>query len=177
MGSYGTTPTGTAAAAAAQHFGNFINSFAGHSGSSTVSDATVAAVTAAASAAAAAAAAAVVAAAGQEVQTHMQAHPPSCFPFFGVPPSALTQVTPTHGASALDQAASLSPHAAAATKAAAYGRHTGSIKHEGLVSADAMELSGLDAAGGGRGLMEATGTTDGTHISAGAQMRGSDGDR
>eukprot|EP00878_Enallax_costatus_P018553 GHUV01019535.1.p1 GENE.GHUV01019535.1~~GHUV01019535.1.p1 ORF type:complete len:342 (+),score=118.51 GHUV01019535.1:138-1163(+) len=177
LGGYGTTPTGAAAAAAAQHFGNFITTFAGHIGSSTVSDATVAAVTAAASAAAAAAAAAVVAAAGQEVQTHMQAHPPSCFPFFGMPPSALGQITPTHGVSAIDQAALLGPHAAAATKAAVYDRHTGSIKLEGLVSADAMDLSGLDAAGGDRGFMEATGTTDGTHISAGAQLRGSDGDR
>lgn len=143
-----------------------------------MSDATVAAVTAAASAAAAAAAAAVVAAAGQEVQTHMQAHPPSCFPFFGMPPSALTQITPAHGVSALDQAALIGPHAAAAAvaaKAVAYDRLAGSVKHEGMVIGDPM--GGLAACGADRGLMEATGTTDGTHISAGAQACGSDGER
>lgn len=54
-----------------------------------VNEATVAAVAAAASAAAAAAAAAVVSAAGQQVQAHLQAHPPSWFPFFGLSPSVL----------------------------------------------------------------------------------------
>lgn len=60
---------------------------------SEVNEATVAMVAAAASAAAAAAAAAVVAAAGLQVQAHLQAHPPAGFPFFGVPPSLLAQVT------------------------------------------------------------------------------------
>ena len=60
---------------------------------SDVTEATVAAVAAAASAAAAAAAAAVVAAAGRQVQAHLQAHPPKGFPFFGVPPSLLEQVS------------------------------------------------------------------------------------
>ncbi|PNH08309.1 Protein CCA1, partial [Tetrabaena socialis] len=61
--------------------------------SAEVTEATVAAVAAAASAAAAAAAAAVVAAAGQQVQAHLQAHPPQGFPFFGMPPSLLAQIT------------------------------------------------------------------------------------
>lgn len=65
-----------------------------------VNEATVAAVAAAASAAAAAAAAAVVAAAGQQVQAHLQAHPPNWFPFFGMPPSLLQQqMTMPHGSS------------------------------------------------------------------------------
>ncbi|GAX76320.1 hypothetical protein CEUSTIGMA_g3766.t1 [Chlamydomonas eustigma] len=58
-----------------------------------VNEATVAAVAAAASAAAAAAAAAVVAAAGQQVQIYLQNHPPAGFPFFGLPPSMLSQLT------------------------------------------------------------------------------------
>lgn len=154
-----------------------------------VTDATVAAVTAAASAAAAAAAAAVVAAAGQEVQMHMQAHPPSCFPFFGVPPSAFAQLAPA--APALDQAVHAAEQAAAAT-AAAY-RFGGSAAAAAAAApamaaanAAAAEAAANDedmgveeeaAAGGDKGLLEATGTTDGTHISANAQPRGSDGDR
>ncbi len=58
-----------------------------------ITEASVAAVAAAASAAAAAAAAAVVAAAGQQVQAYLQAHPPQGFPFFGMPPSLLAQLT------------------------------------------------------------------------------------
>lgn len=159
-----------------------------------VTDATVAAVTAAASAAAAAAAAAVVAAAGQEVQMHMQAHPPSCFPFFGVPPSAFAQLAPA--APALDQAVLAAEQAAAAT-AAAYrfgGSAAAAAAAEAAAAAPAMaaanaaaaeaaandEDMGVEeeaAAGGDKGLLEATGTTDGTHISANAQPRGSDGDR
>lgn len=164
--------------------------------SSDVTDATVAAVTAAASAAAAAAAAAVVAAAGQEVQTHMQVHPPSCFPFFGLPPSALAQITP-HGAATLDQAALLTQHVAAA-KAAAALRGLGAAGEDAAAAAAAGAVPAALGAGAGagasvspgrggetggmgdgsdRGLVEATGTTDGTHISANAQLRGSDGDR
>jgi hypothetical protein len=40
-----------------------------------------------------------------------------------------------------------------------------------------MDVEEEGAAGGDKGLLEATGTTDGTHISAAAQPRGSDGDR
>lgn len=58
-----------------------------------VSEATVAAVAAAASAAAAAAAAAVVAAAGQQVQAFLQVHPPPGFPFFGMSPELLAQIS------------------------------------------------------------------------------------
>lgn len=58
-----------------------------------VSEATVAAVAAAASAAAAAAAAAVVAAAGQQVQAFLQVHPPPGFPFFGMSPELLAQLS------------------------------------------------------------------------------------
>lgn len=149
-----------------------------------VTDATVAAVTAAASAAAAAAAAAVVAAAGQEVQMHLQAHPPSCFPFFGLPPSAFAQLSPV--APALDQAVVAAEQAAAAT-AAAY-RFGGSAA-EAAAAAPAKAAANAAAAdeddmavdeegeGGDKNLVEATGTTDGTHISANAQLRGSDGDR
>lgn len=179
---YGSTQT-------ADHgVGRLADGFPGPSAATAVSDATVAAVTAAASAAAAAAAAAVVAAAGQEVQTHMQAHPPSCFPFFGLPPSALAQITPTHGVSALNQAALLAPQAAAA-KLAALSRLADIGVPEAMapaarvVSGDALELSamvgalGADGTGVDRGLVEATGTTDGTHTSGNAQLRGSDGDR
>jgi hypothetical protein len=157
-----------------------------------VTDATVAAVTAAASAAAAAAAAAVVAAAGQEVQMHMQAHPPSCFPFFGLPPSAFAQVSPV--APALDQAVVAAEQAAAAT-AAAYrfgGSAAAAAAAEAAAATPAMAAANAAAAaaadeddmavndegvGGDKNLVEATGTTDGTHISANAQLRGSDGDR
>jgi hypothetical protein len=158
-----------------------------------VADATVAAVTAAASAAAAAAAAAVVAAAGQEVQMHMQAHPPSCFPFFGLPPSAFAQLAPV--APALDQAVIAAEQAAAAT-AAAYrfgGSAAAAAAAAAAATAPAMAAANAaaaaaaaeaedmvvdeDGARGDKHLVEATGTTDGTHISAYAQLRGSDGDR
>jgi hypothetical protein len=196
-----------AAAGGGNHHMSLLNSLAAAAAaeqgarSSEVTDATVAAVTAAASAAAAAAAAAVVAAAGQEVQTHMQVHPPSCFPFFGLPPSALAQITP-HGAATLDQAALLTQHVAAA-KAAAALRGFGGVSAAAVDAAAAAAAAAAGAvpaalgAGAGasvspgracdtgmlgdgsdRGLLEATGTTDGTHISqANAQLRGSDGDR
>jgi hypothetical protein len=156
-----------------------------------VTDATVAAVTAAASAAAAAAAAAVVAAAGQEVQMHMQAHPPSCFPFFGLPPSAFAQLSP--GAPALDDAVMAAEQAAAATAAAYRFGGSAAAAQAAAAAAAAPALAAVnaaaaaeeeeeddmeeDGAGGDKALVEATGTTDGTHISANAQLRGSDGDR
>jgi hypothetical protein len=159
-----------------------------------VADATVAAVTAAASAAAAAAAAAVVAAAGQEVQMHMQAHPPSCFPFFGLPPSAFAHLAPV--APALDQAVIAAEQAAAATAAAyCFGGSAAAVAAaEAAATAPVMAAANAAAAAaaaaeaedmvvdedgvrGDKHLVEATGTTDGTHISAYAQLRGSDGDR
>jgi hypothetical protein len=157
-----------------------------------VTDATVAAVTAAASAAAAAAAAAVVAAAGQEVQMHMQAHPPSCFPFFGLPPSAFAQLSPA--APTLDQAVVAAEQAVAATAAAYHfgGSAAAAAAAEAVAAAPVMAAADTVAAaaaeeddmavddegvGGDKNLVEATGTTDGTHISANAQLRGSDGDR
>jgi hypothetical protein len=155
-----------------------------------VTDATVAAVTAAASAAAAAAAAAVVAAAGQEVQMHMQAHPPSCFPFFGLPPSAFAQLSPV--SPALDEAVMAAEQAAAATAAAYRFGGSAAAAQAAAAAAAAPALAAVnaaaaaaaeeddmeeDGAGGDKALVEATGTTDGTHISANAQLRGSDGDR
>ncbi|CAL8463507.1 g3041 [Coccomyxa elongata] len=56
-------------------------------------DVAVAAVAQAASAAAAAAAAAVISAAGEQIRAHMQACPPQCFPFFGLAPSMLAQLS------------------------------------------------------------------------------------
>jgi hypothetical protein len=65
----------------------------GNASSADISEQTVAAVAAAASAAAAAAAAAVVAAAGQQVQSYLNLNPPPGFPFFGMPPAVLAQLS------------------------------------------------------------------------------------
>ncbi|GAB4819264.1 hypothetical protein N2152v2_006310 [Parachlorella kessleri] len=66
-------------------------------GGGEVGDVTVAAVTAAASAAAAAAAAAVVAAAGREIESRLQATPPTGFPFYGLTPAMLRLMSnPSH---------------------------------------------------------------------------------
>lgn len=73
--------------------GGGMNGSAGRASSGQVSEVTVAAVAAAASAAAAAAAAAVVAAAGHQVQAFLKIHPPPGFPFFGISPDLLAQLT------------------------------------------------------------------------------------
>jgi hypothetical protein len=130
-------------------------------------EAAVAAVAAAASAAAAAAAAAVVAAAGQQVQQHLQVHPPAGFPFFGMPPSVLAQLSAAAGAptpSALGLRADLLAAAGAGHAAVAGGNGPNSRPSR-------ADRDGLDR------VKEATGTTDATSISGSAEARGSDGDR
>ena len=135
-------------------------------------EAAVAAVAAAASAAAAAAAAAVVAAAGHQVQQHLQIHPPAGFPFFGMPPSVLAQLSAAAGAptpAALGLRADLL--AAAGTGAvgqAAAGGGGGSVPSSRPYRVD---RDGQDR------TKEATGTTEATSISGSAEARGSDGDR
>lgn len=130
-----------------------------------VTDATVAAVAAAASAAAAAAAAAVVAAAGQQVQAHMQVHPPSGFPFFGVPPSLLAQMS-----------AASTPAMEQAVAGGQFGGHGAFTAFK--APATAMLPADVDIKPNPGALVEATATTDGTHVSADAHTsRGSDGDR
>jgi hypothetical protein len=152
-----------------------------------VSEATLTAVTAAASAAAAAAAAAVVAAAGAEVQTHMQVNPPKCFPFFGMPPSALAHMTPA-GVPALDQAALLAmqQHLTTVKAAAGIGCMDAAAPDHAVPAAPGVAAAAAAVTGDmmlgdqvlDRTLLEATGTTDGTlMVSANAQLRGSDGDR
>ena len=62
-------------------------------GAPSIPDITIAAVTAAASAAAAAAAAAVVAAAGREIEAQLQMNPPEVFPFCGLTPAMLRNMS------------------------------------------------------------------------------------
>lgn len=126
-----------------------------------VSDTTVAAVAAAASAAAAAAAAAVVAAAGQSVQAHMQVHPPQGFPFFGVPPSLLQQMSNLPATSS-DGLAGSGPYAQALPQ-----------NWKGLLGL-ADRAQALQAHN--NMSVEATATTDNDRLSASVQTRDSDGD-
>jgi hypothetical protein len=69
--------------------------------------------------------------------------------------------------------------AAAAAAAAAAGAVPAALGAGGgaSVSPGRAGDTGMLGDGSDRGLLEATGTTDGTHISANAQLRGSDGDR
>jgi hypothetical protein len=69
-------------------------------------------------------------------------------------------------------AAAAAAAAAAGAVPAALGAGAGASVSPGRAGDTGMLGDGSD-----RGLLEATGTTDGTHISANAQLRGSDGDR
>lgn len=168
---------------------------AGAPGTATeVTDAMVAAVAAAASAAAAAAAAAVVAAAGQQVQAHMQWHPPAGFPFFGIPPGLLAQMAALNMPGALETS---SPQLPVLTPALGGGGAFEAFRP--IDSAPALPplqphsapppvrpaagaagaAAGAGPAPGAGSLAEATATTDGFHVSAAAGAAGacsSDGD-
>jgi hypothetical protein len=67
--------------------------------------------------------------------------------------------------------------AAAAAAAAAAGAVPAALAAGASASPGRGGETGVLGDGSDRGLVEATGTTDGTHISANAQLRGSDGDR
>mmetsp|Transcript_40589 Transcript_40589/g.90222 ORF Transcript_40589/g.90222 Transcript_40589/m.90222 type:complete len:1163 (+) Transcript_40589:155-3643(+) len=148
-----------------------------------VSEATVAAVAAAASAAAAAAAAAVVAAAGQQVQAHLQVNPPRGFPFFGIPPALLAQVS-LHSTT-LDALVNstrppsgLMAHAAQGGKSVAGHMHTHGGHTHGLgATPHNRPFKGMDGSVQLMGtLAEATATTTDNPITGSRQTRGSDGD-